>query len=156
VGQSTDAILFYGYCWDDQATLWLDGQEGGDGEAEDAEDRYARLIGIQRPAAEHPADDDDSVAAQGVKAEFRVYWDKKREACKAAGVVAGEHCSNVHPIPYVAVSESKVRATRGHPKQIEPLVVGADWDAKLATYCTIMGITPPQEKPGWWLVSMWC
>lgn len=156
MGQSTDGILFYGYCWDEEGVeLWEGGEKNEDGDDEDAEERYARLSGVKPPAAPYPERNDGSMGAVVVRAEFNAYWDKKREINKAAGVEVDHHCSDEYPIPYVAVSASKVMARRGYPESIAGLTVGADWDAKLAAYCALMGITPPQEKPGWWLVSMW-
>lgn len=40
---STDAILFYGYCWDDQVDFWPDDEET------DWEERYANLAGPDKP-----------------------------------------------------------------------------------------------------------
>jgi hypothetical protein len=156
MGQSTDAILFYGYCWDEEEVeIWEDGQKNEDGEDEDAEERYARMSGVERPTAEYPERDDSSVSAEGVRAAFSAYWDKKRAINKAVGVEVGHHCSGEYPIPFVAVTGSLLRATRGYPEKVTSLSVGDDWDAKLGAYCALMGIKPSQEKPGWWLVSMW-
>jgi hypothetical protein len=156
MGQSTDGILFYGYCWDEEGVeLWADGQKNEDGDDEDAEERYARLVGVERPTDDYPEQKDKSASAEAVRAAFSAYWDKKRDVCKTDEVEVDSHCSGDDPIPYVAVSASKVTASRGTPERIQSLDVGADWDAKLAAYCALMGITPPQDRPGWWLVSMW-
>lgn len=156
MGQSTDGILFYGYCWDEEgAELWADGQENEDGESEDAEERYARLIGIPRPTAEYPERDNHTPEAERARSAFSDYWDAKGKAVEASGVEVDRHCSGECPIPYVAVTASKTTARRGYPETIKTLDVGVGWDKMLADYCALMGITPPQEKPGWWLVSMW-
>ena len=53
MGVSTDAVLFYGYCWDDEApSPWeddADGNEDADENATDWETRYARLKGCLPP-----------------------------------------------------------------------------------------------------------
>jgi hypothetical protein len=153
MGQSTDAILFYGYCWDEEgAELWPEGEEG---EREEPDARLARLSGVEAPDDAYPPDTDRSADAERTRKAFSKYWDACREVDERCGVEVDHHCSGDCPIPYVAVKASKTTANRGYPKTIMGLDVGCDWDKMLADYCGLMGITPPQEKPEWWLVSMW-
>lgn len=155
MGQSTDAILFWGYCWDEEkASPWFD-EESGDGE-ETAERRHARMRGIVEPTGPYPPDADEGPDAATRRAEFSAYWEKERVAWAAARMEVGSHCSASCPMPYVAIAESHTRAWRGYPKPITSLDVGADWSERLDAFCALMGIKPPLgQKPQWWLVSDW-
>lgn len=126
MSQSTDAVLFWGYCWEDETSPYADESD------DEADDRHARLSGLE--GAE---------------------WKQRMEAREAAGVEVGHHCSDACRMPFVSVTASKTTAWRGSPKAIASLEVGADWREKLDAYCSLMGIKPPQDAPGWWLVSWW-
>lgn len=158
MGQSTDAILFWGYCWqEEKASPWApDEEDDSEGDSEGADDRYARLMGIQRPSKPFPKDTDKSPKAEATRAEFTAYWAAKRMAWEAVGMEVSSHCSSECAMPYVAVKESHTKAWRGDPKPITSLEVGADWAERLDKFCTLMGITPPEgQNPQWWLVSDW-
>lgn len=155
MGQSTDAILFWGYCWDEEMEKPWDPQ-GEDESEEDWEERYARLAGEPEPKAEYPSDGDTSANAEAIRNAYSKHWETKRKLVKAAGISIYSHCSGTCPMPYIAVEESRLCASRGTPEKVGDLSVGADWEQRLREFCHLMGITPPpRQKPRWWLVSDW-
>jgi hypothetical protein len=166
MGQSTNAILFYGYCWDEEeACPWKIGR--GDADEDDADDweaRYARTKGCVPPLAKFP----DRVAADGYSTpkdysaeeqaiidQHTAYWDEKRGLAEAAVCCVDTHCSGECPMPYVAVKASQTTSWRGHMKEITSLAVDPSWDAELAAFCAAMGIKTDGKKAAWWLVSNW-
>lgn len=161
MGQSTDAILFWGYCWDEEkdspwARDYADEDESSSDDEEGADDRYARLTGIVRPKGPYPSDSDKSPEAESLRSAFSAYWDAARKAWEAVRIEVGSHCSGDCPMPYVAIVESHTKAWRGYPKSIASLEVGADWRKRLDDFCALMGIAPPDgQQPQWWLVSDW-
>lgn len=151
MGQSTDAILFYGYCWDDENRYPWD-----DGEEEDWEERLAERLGApSQPEAEYPSDKDKTPEAEALRKAFSVVWDARRQKRDSLNVAMSSHCSGECPIPFIHVKDGILTANRGYPKTVSALDVKPEWDAQLADFCHLMGITPPQESPRWWLVSYW-
>lgn len=171
MGTSTDAILFYGYCWTEETSKpWTIGKdedededEGDEDEDEDPEVRYAKAKGLVEPTGQYPETVDKhykrrtdfTPAEQAVIDEYSVYWDRQRELTKASGCEVGTHCSSECPMPYVAVKESVLKSWRGYMTEINSLGVGWDWDDKLRDYCEVMGIDVSEKRPAWWLVSDW-
>lgn len=134
MGLSTDALLWWGYCWDDEAELIPEDEDG----YRDWEATYAAKSGLRQQDAE------DSSA----------WYARKSAAVKAVGVEIDSHCSSEYPIPLVAIAESKKRAWRGQPIAVESLAVDPSWTSRLDEFCRTMGITPPEgQKPQWWLAS---
>lgn len=166
MSQSTDALLFWGYCWTEEMdSPWSHEPEDAEDEEEDVEDeddddmpdaRYARMMGIARPSNPYPSDSDKSADAASIREAFTSYWRVEREAWEAVGMEVSSHCSNECPMPYVAVKASLTCASRGSPIAITSLEVGVDWRARLDAFCALMGITPPAgQQPQWWLASDW-
>jgi len=183
MGQSTDAILFYGYCWEDETsrpwTIGADDVNEDDGRDEDededdAEDdeweaRYARGKGCLPPSTPFPermvkptrengwssTPKDYSPAEQAIIDQHTAYWDAKRTIVEAATCGVGTHCSGECPMPYVAVKASETIASRGNMEEITSLAVDPAWDTELAAFCAAMGIKTNGKKAAWWLVSNW-
>jgi hypothetical protein len=154
MGQSTDAILFWGYCWDEERA-WPWDDPGAD-EEETASERYARLTGLKQPDNGYPMEIDKSPEADAIRARHAEYWQAENEAWNAVRMEVGTHCHGECPMPYVAVGESHTLASRGTPEPISSLAVGEDWRARLDSFCSLMGIEPPGgQQPQWWLVSDW-
>jgi hypothetical protein len=148
---STNAILFYGYCWKEEQRYPWD-------EEEDHDDRFARLSSIVPPNSPYPAKEDNSLKAAAIRMEYAAFWDKKSNGLILAGCTVSTHCSNKAPMPYVAIFESRRIATRGYPypmSQAIHLPAEIGWDEKLKNFCTKMQIVPPEDKPQWWMVSNW-
>ncbi len=178
MGVSTNAILFYGYCWDDEAhTPWEidrnDGDKGADEnentDENDWETRYARTKGCLPPSTPFPdrtvtptrqnnwssTPTDYSAAERAIIKQHEAYWDKKRKIVEAAPCLVDTHCSASCPMPYVAVSASVTSSHRGHPSKITALTADPAWNAILVEFCKGMNIKIGNKKPSWWLVSDW-
>lgn len=175
MGTSTDAILFYGYCWDDEdvRSPWKLGSDDDDAEDDEDEDgwetRYARTKGCPPPSTPFPertvtptrengwdsTPKDYSAAEQAIIDQYSAYWDAKEKIADEAPCLVDAHCSASCPMPYVAVRASRTVSRRGHPSKITSLVVDPAWDEELTTFCAAMGIKIGKKKPAWWLVSDW-
>jgi hypothetical protein len=142
MGVSTDAVLFYGYCWDEEGVDIFNGALADD---TDWEDVVLNRRGVANPWAGANRDLLDAwyVAQAAVREEF--------------GVEVGTHCSGECPMPYLTPAGSARRSYRGHPQAIDPASLTADpeWAAKLDRFLAEFGIERPQPAPGWWLVSYW-
>ena len=163
MGQSTNAILFYGYCWDEEAQhAWelhpdydRDLAEEQKLDDEDAEERYVRLKrGLNKPAGEY----DEKL--------YGGYLEAKHKLLEKLNVEHDTHCSGGCPMPYVAIKSSVVTAWRGHKIELQPDKMFASphtlkpdgsghWATDLREYCELMQIPVPDEDPKWWLVSYW-
>jgi hypothetical protein len=141
MGVSTDAILFWGFSGgeDEEGESWYRAELREDWEAV-----YADKVGMCPPdAAYDPANSE----------VWRGYWREKRAVIAAGGVEIDQHCSSEHPIPFVAITASVIRASRGQMKPVAPLAAGGDWAEKLRAFCDLLGI--PWQEPSWWLASYW-
>jgi hypothetical protein len=132
MGVSTDAILFYGYCWDDESSSPWASDDDDDIDDEERwelwEERYARLKGCD------PSTDP--------------YDFSRVSPCET-----GSHCSDTCSMPYVAVRASVTIANRGYKQQVSSLKVGRSWNKELVAFCKLMGIKRGRRKAAWWLVS---
>ena len=137
MGQSTDAILFYGF----------HAEEGDWDEiiGDDWEDAYAAKKGDPEPGVPY-----DTAENKKLHSDF---WNRKSKLVDAEPCEVGTHCSGDFPMPFVCVKASKTRACRGYPEEIKSLDVGEDWKAILMAFCELLGI--PWQEPKWWLVSDW-
>ena len=174
---STDAILFYGYWWDEETrNPWEIGRVNDDEDdnkvdnAEDGwEERYARTKGCLAPSTPFPdrmvtptrengwssTPKDYSSAEQAIIDQYRAYWEVKRKLIEVAPCLVDTHCSASCPMPYVAVRASVTSSPRGYPTEISSLTVDPTWEAILIEFCATLGIEIGGKKPGWWLVSDW-
>lgn len=151
---STDAILFYGYVWDEEtSTPWTIGKDDEDAdserdEEEDWEERYARLKGgLTKP--EMPGGYDSKL--------YTEYLHKKGEIVKDSACEVGTHCHSDAPMPYVCIRSTYICNSRGDMTRLSPeqFEVDEGWDVELKKFCKLMGIAPPAEGPGWYMVSYW-
>lgn len=167
MGQSTDAILFYGYCWDDEIELFP-----GDDEDDDP-DEWQKIVlrkrGVANPWDAYPENMINAIADYHARRKAGEEWVAENRAAIDAwyasqkaveseyGIEVNTHCSGECSMPYVAITGSILTANRGYPKEVDPerLAAGADWDAKLDRFVSDLGIDKPHDKPRWWLVSDW-
>ena len=183
MGQSTDAILFYGYCWNDEGVQLLG---ISDGEDEESEYEWNEILAV-REGHKNPW---DFYRESGAEAEYerlpysereaaykawkeRVGFDDMleqwRSVCKSIksryNVDISTHCSCEYPMPYIYIEESKHRAWRGEGKQLDMAQwerwqqpgVYATWEQNLNRFVADLGIDLSEaEGPGWFLVSNWC
>lgn len=164
MGTSTDAILFYGYVWDDEdrPNPWPDADGDGD-EPEDWEARLARLSGLTEPTVaftgrrfgpggvELPLSPEEQAADDA----WGAYFTAQSALVAATGCTVRHHCSGDYPMPYVAIAWSVTMAWRGFPVEITGLAVKPEWREMLDAFCRTMGIDTAGKKLGWWLVSYW-
>ncbi len=172
MGQSTNAILFYGYVWDDETDLW---------DRDDHDywfEAVAKRRGISSPwdfyresgaEAQHNAlryEDQknayyywkEQVGFEALLAE----WDAAKDAIKAEhpSIDVGSHCSCDFPMPYIFVSDTKQNASRGYPVAVDTDKVSdtrPEWDEALTAFVTDLDIDISEAQgPGWFLVSNWC
>lgn len=174
MGQSTNAILFYGYAWEEEESKpWNIGKEfegeGYDDSDEDWEERYARLRGLAPPSRPFPPREvprtrengfsstptDYTAEEQSIIDEYRAFWKAKGELVETEPCAVDSHCSGDCPMPYVAIKDSVTTAHRGSVEHITSLDVGPTWEADLRAFCERMGIDVGDQAPGWHLVSMW-
>jgi hypothetical protein len=157
MGVSTDAILFWGYCWKDEGDS-IYGAEDEPAEDEDSDEwekRYAAAHGVTEPAEAYPEKDSAPDAAR-IKKLHEAYWDKKRKLVERSGCAVHVHCSYDYAVPYIAVEKSRTVAKRGYPEPIADIDVADGWEEKLRDFCKALGVKPPKgQKPRWWLVSLW-
>lgn len=179
---STDAILFYGYCWDEESrNPWeisldadmdseeADEQDDEDEDEDDWEARYARAKRCLPPSDKFPermvtptrengwssTPKDYSAAEQAIIDQHAAYWEAKHKLVEQATCLVGTHCAGECPMSYVAVKAAHTVNHRGHMTEITSLAVDPTWDAALAEFCTAMGIKTDGKKAAWWLVSDW-
>lgn len=156
MGQSTDALLAYGYD--------LGGDEGW--KLEDCGE-YGELPEL--PWLDENDDDFQSAAERHLLAEIagfterwakgsEGYWDREREAKARVGVQFDTYCSGNYPMYLLATKVITVH--RGSVKDIDMAELAVEpemngWDEKLRAALTALGITPQQAEPRWLLASYW-
>lgn len=171
---STNAILFYGYCWTEETSHpWKIGIDD-DADTDDSDDdgwdaRYARTRGCVAPSTPFPermvkptrengwssTPKDYSDAEQAIIDQHTAYWAAKQKIVEAAVCCVDTHCSGECPMPYVTVKASRTTSRRGCMKEIASLAVDPTWDEALTEFCASMGIKTDGLKAAWWLVSDW-
>lgn len=145
MGQSTDALLMYGFeigDSEDGPMFWED--EPDEDDAPEWETFVAAKLGVP-----HPGD-----YSEDKLPEFQVYWEAKRQVIAELGVEIERHCSGDYPIYVLTVKDSVSRAWRGDAKTFDVLPIAEpDWDQQLRSFCELVGIEP--KKPTWLLASYW-
>jgi hypothetical protein len=164
MGQSTNAVLAYGYD--------LGGEEGEWKFAEYDKDTYELRLSWFDDSNDTGEDDEAGGFIEQAEARLLAevggftetdwqaegYFARQREAEARVGVEFESYCSGDCPMYVLAAHVITVH--RGDSKLIDPAELLAQpetegWDAKLAAAVEALGITPTQGKPGWVLVSYW-
>lgn len=167
MGVSTNAVLFYGYCWDEERVRLVPEEYGGDWTHFLATRRGHKCPWDELPKRLCERDAPDYVhdyikRNEGIEAwkqENRAAldeWYAVRQAIeKEFGVELDSHCSGDYPIPYLAAKQYTAR--RGYPVPVDAtdLAAAPDWDARLDRWLSEMGVEKPNPAPRWWLVSYW-
>ena len=85
-------------------------------------------------------------------------WDVRRDARNACPVEIVSHCSYDYPMYIVALTGTRIWASRGYPVEVDPEKLNIDPE-KIKEYhkfITDKGIPVPEgETPHWVLCSMW-
>lgn len=172
MGVDSDAILFYGYCWEDEGNPLEHHRQPPKEDREEGsipawEDIIACKRGHKNPWDHYPDEDrslpyeerrrqsDAWIAAHN--AEITAWTELTSAIEKEFGVDIGYHGSSEYSVPYLYVVDTRRRACLGEPKEIDPeaLVAGAYEDDLLRRFANELGITLPEGGPQWWLVSYW-
>lgn len=155
MGQSTNAILAYGYNVGGGESEWNIEEADEDGD--------------WTPPWVDPDDENDLItaaettllaAAGFTETDWRAdgYYERKEAAEAQVGVEFESHCSGDYPMWLLVAHTTTVY--RGDVKEIDFAALEAtrieqDWDAKLRNAADVLGMTPKQESPRWMLVSYW-
>ena len=148
MGQSTNAILCYGFSLteDDSEQLpWLLDESG---DQMDFSDFLAKKADLNMPPVPWVQD--------GNNDPWYDYWRMKREIEDKVGVTLVMHCSDEYPMYILAIKDSVHVAIRGTPEllgQSIPLARVQGWEKLLSDFCGDAGI--PFVQPQWMLCSMW-
>ena len=173
MGTSTDALLFFGYTWDDDARPFADEDEDNDDTWNAWPYRAARLRGLVNPRdsyvapppkqhstnreahEQYLANKAHYVAWCAENAERIDSYDSAVAAIRAEtpAVETSTHCSDACPIPYVFTRQ--YTALRGEPCHItaDILAVDPQWIEQLDRWFTLVGISKPHPEPRWFLAS---
>ena len=158
MGQSTNAMLMYGYHLGSDEGGW---QLQGLGE-------YDELPALDWYDPEAEAGDDfESAVERKLLADIagfteawssgsEGYFDRERAAKDRVGVKLASHCSGDYPM-YVLATKV-ITVYRGEVEAIDPahdLAVEPYWDHKLRAALNALGLTPTQETASWFLCSYW-
>lgn len=159
MGQSTNAVLFWGYCSADEGKLVSDGWV----------EELAVSRGHVNPWSAFPVEIDQmpdytkrraaSDAWTTANRQALDEWYAVRKAIEQEHPIDADfHCSCDCPMPYLAVKESVHTAHRGYPIELVPsdLDVKPEWYEQLEAFCKLLKIEKPHPEPKWWLVSHWC
>lgn len=157
MGQSTNGVLFYGYCWEDQQEFDTD------------RDAVVKAIlagrGHPDPWDAHYTGPEPYEAYKRWAAtpegreEVGAYRELRQKAEAELGVDWGEHCSGEYGIPYLYALGTEKTAYRGDREPVDPAALAVDpaWRERLDAFLASQRIEPPEgeNQPGWWLVSYW-
>lgn len=151
MGQSTDAILFFGFDLGEDFEAPWSGEDDTD-TGDDWEDVYAEKKGLERPV--HLCELMKWTPDQ--KIEYGEWSSKKSALVKDVGVAMSSHCSCECPMHYVY--SKQYMAYRGYGMIIRPVMLEVDEEdiLKLREFVKFMGIDVGDEEPEWHLVSDWC
>jgi hypothetical protein len=181
MGTSTDAELFYGYCWqvstDEESTQRFAEEDEDGNEQPDLYEWPEQVLearGVSNPWKRedvemlNPVNADEPYASRGLTEIGRVLneeWRNARAELEAEIDIAYfTHGGPDWRCPAIAIKSSRVSAERGRPRQIDPTLMPImdKWNDQLDAWCALMNITlDPERKgeewdgPGWFLVSDW-
>lgn len=152
---STDAILFYGYCWDDEVQLLPENEDDwvsvvlkkrGYSDPWDDFVEDMSLPYVQRRAA-------NDAWLEARRQDIDAWCVRKRAVQEEFRVDLHRHCHAECPMPYVAAF--RLLAQRGCPVEVVSLAVNDEWNERLDRFLTELGWSKPHPAPRWWLVSCW-
>lgn len=149
MGQSTDAMLMYGYNiggqdewnvqevdeWGSLTVDWYENDFQGEAEA-------LLLAKVGFTETEYT----------------KGYYDRKRAAEGLVKVKFEVHCSDSYP--ELVLAAHVITARRGYPELIDMSQLAthpsiAEWDLSLRQALETLGLTPTQPEPYWILASYW-
>lgn len=157
MGVSTDGILFFGYCWNNEGWPSSDEDEIIEEPEPSPEEVYLVRKGLWHPLPHRKAPSKEYDAWSNNLAV-------RRELEQQLPFELFTHCHHECPMWAMAIRGTKTTAWRGGPKEIDMSslavtynVTSVDaqqkYDAILREACEVLGMKP--GKLGWWLVSNW-
>jgi hypothetical protein len=156
MGQSTNAMLMYGYHLGGGDGGWDLQGLGEYGELPDLDWYDPDGDGDMITAAERKLLADIGGFTEEWTPDSEGYWDRERAAKARVGVEFDSHCSGNYPM-YVLATKV-ITVYRGEVETIDPaqdLAVQPDWDDKLRAALDVLGINPTQDAACWLLCSYW-
>lgn len=162
MGQCAEAILFWGYVWDEEGEPW--NISPTDPDAEECygvwEKRLRKRTGFSQanPWKEAPSGDAAAKAwAKHNRKHIDAYYEAERAHVKthARGCKVGDHCCDAAEMPYVAIEASETCIEWGEAIALDAarLVVKPEWEADIKAFCEVMGIDVGSRRLGWWVVA---
>lgn len=160
MGQSTNAMLVYGYHLGSGDGGWLVEGVGEYGELpdlpwldEDNEDGGDFQESAERRLLAEIAGFTETWSSGG-----EGYHQREREAKGRLGVEFDTHCSGDYPM-YLLIAKG-ITVYRGSAEALDLAALATEpemsgWDEKLRAALTALGITPTQERAQWLLCSYW-
>lgn len=163
MGVSTDAVLFYGYAWEEDGrfppTIDRDDEEEDEDSDDEWQDRVLTARGVPKVNWDTYNRDDVGEARQRWEKEsgYAVRNEAKKALTKDFPCEIGGHCSGDYPMPYVYLTKYAHTASRGEAAEVAGLPEPTDEEkAKLAAFIELLKIDVSEAKgPGWLLVSYW-
>lgn len=156
MGQSTNAILFYGYAWEDECDLFEDRES-------DWEEVLAIKRGFTNPWKSFPEElnhytkkVESDLWVANHREQIDGWYDAKKKIREEFKVSIDSHCSGECPFPYIYAVESKILAYRGDVKEIKPEHLEIkNYKELLAKFIEEFDFKLPHPEPKWCLVSDW-
>src|SRR6202453_1202093 len=164
MGVNTDAMLVYGYVWEDEHDLFSsaddDDEDWDEEDEEDASDEWEEIIAAHRGILDRWAEHADELAEiekvqpytegrrlsdrwrQDHRAELDAWSAAKKAIAHEYGVVSGRHGAGEWKGPVDNIADAGHIARRGYPHQLTAadLAVDPEWDAKLQRFVTDLSI----------------
>lgn len=134
MGQSTDALLWWGYGFYGNETPWPDDSADN---ADDDPDWNDPLCRFHRLSGE-------------------TGWSESGRLREEMGCEVVQHCSTEYTMYGVALSSTSMMAWRGHPRSfVELPMLPPGAKSRLDAFCRMMKINTKGQEPRWWLASNW-
>lgn len=140
---STDAILFFGYCWTEEGEPEVI-KEICDNEDLDWDEWYCGKLGGPKPPHRDFQNED--------LADWKAYWKAKGEFLEGRPTLV-QHCHCNVPMYGFAAHGTVVTVYRGSAKSVDTFVVPLASIARLDECLKAIGVQIPEGGPKWWMVS---
>lgn len=139
MGQSTDAILFFGIDLpEDTEFPW--------GDANDFDEWLAESEGVKKPTEEY---------SEKTNKQYSEYWEKARNIEKNCIAQLVSHCSGDYPMYALTIKDTEVTAYRGSVESIHTFNVDANKILEFISFLRKHNIPHDEKNIGWKLVSWW-
>jgi len=157
MGVSTDGQICFGIAFNEEGATFPWDSDEYDG---DIEDWWIYAVqGYQRPFEIFDADGEylEGICPSRERiAEYYQLWHDFKESRPALPIALVLHCSYDFPMYILAVPRTVKVASRGYPEEITPseMVITQEERDLLVNFCEEHNIEA-EDKPRWWLSSMW-